>query len=306
MFRDDDGPLLVGAVPAHDPHRAHQGPRAQEVRRHRARALHRRGDRGHRGGSTPPRAPRGAEPRWWEDVDEGDEVGPMVKGPLTVTDMICWHVGMGMGLYGVQAAAPRRPATGSGSRGSSTATTRTSPTCMQRVHWDPEFARAAGNPTTFDYGRMRETWLDPPLHRLDGRRRLAVEARLRVPAVQLRRRHPVDARHGRPQVPGRRRPPRRRPRAASATTSGARSPPPATPPSCCPSREHGPVRLPDPPGGATDLQGALEAIGERFASDERRRASVSGLDVERRGRAPPHPRPAREAQRHRRHDDARR
>ena len=26
----------------------------------------------------------------------------MVKGPLTVTDMICWHVGMGMGLYGVQ------------------------------------------------------------------------------------------------------------------------------------------------------------------------------------------------------------
>ena len=26
----------------------------------------------------------------------------MVKGPLTVTDMICWHVGMGMGLYGVR------------------------------------------------------------------------------------------------------------------------------------------------------------------------------------------------------------
>ena len=30
---------------------------------------------------------------------------------------------------------------------------------MQRVHWDPEYARRAGNPTTFDYGRMRETWL---------------------------------------------------------------------------------------------------------------------------------------------------
>ena len=26
-----------------------------------------------------------------------------MKGPLTVTDMICWHVGMGMGLYGVKA-----------------------------------------------------------------------------------------------------------------------------------------------------------------------------------------------------------
>ncbi|HYL51651.1 MAG TPA: hypothetical protein VEZ15_06755, partial [Acidimicrobiia bacterium] len=45
---------------------------------------------------------RGAEPRWWEDVEEGDDVGPMVKGPLTVTDMICWHAGMGMGLYGVK------------------------------------------------------------------------------------------------------------------------------------------------------------------------------------------------------------
>jgi len=102
--------------------------------------------------------PRGAEPRWWEDVSEGDTVGPMVKGPLTVTDMICWHVGMGMGLYGVQ---PLR--LGWRNR------TRIPrffhrdelniPDVMQRVHWDPEFARRSGNPTTFDYGRMRETWL---------------------------------------------------------------------------------------------------------------------------------------------------
>ena len=46
--------------------------------------------------------PRGAEPRWWEDVNEGDEVGPLTKGPLTVTDMVCWHVGMGTGMYGVR------------------------------------------------------------------------------------------------------------------------------------------------------------------------------------------------------------
>jgi hypothetical protein len=31
-----------------------------------------------------------------------------------------------------------------------------------------------------------------------------------------------------------------------------------------PSREHGPVRLPDPPGGATSLQGALDAIAAAF------------------------------------------
>ena len=57
----------------------------------------------------------------------GDEVGPMVKGPLTVTDMVCWHVGMGMGLYGVK---PLRLGykNRSGSRASSIATTSTCPT----------------------------------------------------------------------------------------------------------------------------------------------------------------------------------
>ena len=101
---------------------------------------------------------RGAEPRWFEDVYEGDEIGPMVKGPLTVTDMICWHVGMGMGLYGVQPLRlgyqNRRRIPRFFHRDDLNV-----PDVMQRVHWDPEFARRSGNPTTFDYGRMRETWL---------------------------------------------------------------------------------------------------------------------------------------------------
>jgi hypothetical protein len=46
--------------------------------------------------------PRGATPRYWEDVAEGDEAGALVKGPLTVTDIVCWHVGVGMGLYNVR------------------------------------------------------------------------------------------------------------------------------------------------------------------------------------------------------------
>ena len=83
----------------------------------------------------------------------------MVKGPLTVTDMVCWHVGMGMGLYGVRPLRLGVAATASGSRASTSATSSNIPDVMQRVHWDPEFARRAGNPTTFDYGRMRETWL---------------------------------------------------------------------------------------------------------------------------------------------------
>jgi acyl dehydratase len=208
--------------------------------------------------------PRGAEPRWWEDVAEGDTVGPMVKGPLTVTDIVCWHVGMGMGLYGVAplrlGAANRRRIPRFFHRDPQNV-----PDVMQRVHWDPEFARRSGNPTTFDYGRMRETWLvhlctdwmgdDAWLWTLDCefrrfnyvgdtqwlrgtvvRRYLAEGDR---PAVDL----DLVAENQRGEV----------------TTPGHAT-------ILLPSRERGPVRLPDPPGGATDLQSALEAIAAAFAA----------------------------------------
>jgi hypothetical protein len=82
----------------------------------------------------------------------------MVKGPLTVTDMICWHAGMGMGLYGVR---PLRLGYQNRKRIPRFfhRDPQNVPDVMQRVHWDPDFARRSGNPTTFDYGRMRETWL---------------------------------------------------------------------------------------------------------------------------------------------------
>jgi acyl dehydratase len=206
--------------------------------------------------------PRGAEPRWWEDVAEGDEVGPLVKGPLTVTDMICWHVGMGMGLYGVKAlglaAANRRRIPRFFQRDEHNV-----PDVMQRVHWDPEFARRSGNPTTFDYGRMRETWLihlctdwmgdDAWLWKLDCEFRLFnyVGDTQWVKGTVARRylaegdRPAVDLdlacvnQRGEVTTPG------------HATV-------------LLPSRATGPVRLPDPPGGATDLQGALDEIAVRW------------------------------------------
>ena len=116
-------------------------------------------DRGDRGAVRVAKHARGAEPRWWEDVHEGDEIGPMVKGPLTVTDMVCWHAGMGMGLYGVKPLRlgaqnrrriprllpPRRP--------------QRSRRHAARALGSRVRAKRAGNPTTYDYGRMRETWL---------------------------------------------------------------------------------------------------------------------------------------------------
>jgi acyl dehydratase len=209
--------------------------------------------------------PRGHEPRYFEDVNEGDELPGMVKGPLTVTDMICWHVGMGMGVYGV---APLRLAYQNRQR---------IPRfyhrddlnvwdVMQRVHWDPEFARRSGNPTTFDYGRMRETWLihlltdwmgdDAWLHRLRvefrqfnyvgdaqwlggrvTRKFIHEDAAGSHPAVELE----LWARNQR----------------GVFTTPGSAT-------VLLPSREFGAVVLPSPVGGATDLHGALDGAIEQF------------------------------------------
>lgn len=207
--------------------------------------------------------PRGGDPRWWEDVAEGDTLGPMVKGPLTVTDMVCWHVGMGMGLYGVKplrlGAANRRriprfyvpDALGV-------------PDVAQRVHWDPDFARRAGNPTTFDYGRMRETWLihlctdwmgdDAWLWRLECEfRRFNYVGDTQWLDGTVVRRHLVD---GRPAVEVELRATNQR---GELTTPGRAT-------ILLPSRRYGPVRLPAPPDGSTGTEGALDALVRRFAA----------------------------------------
>ena len=207
--------------------------------------------------------PRGATPRFWEDVAEGDEVGPMVKGPLTVTDIICWHVGMGMGLYGV---APLRLGAGNRRRVPRFyhRDEQNVPDVMQRVHWDPEFARRSGNPTTFDYGRMRETWLihlctdwmgdDGWLWKLDCEfRRFNYVGDTQWLAGTVARKYLADG--DRPAVDLEIQAVNQR---GEVTTPGHAT-------LLLPSREHGPVRLPDPPGGATDLQQALDAIAANFA-----------------------------------------
>jgi len=39
---------------------------------------------------------RGAVPRYWEDVKVGDGIRPIVKGPLSLRDMICYYAGNGV------------------------------------------------------------------------------------------------------------------------------------------------------------------------------------------------------------------
>jgi acyl dehydratase len=208
---------------------------------------------------------RGGESRWWEDVAVGDPVGPLVKGPLTVTDMVCWHVGMGMGMYNV---APLR--LGYANRQRVPRFYQRDdlgvPDALQRVHWDPDFARRTGNPTTYDYGRMRETWLihactdwmgdDAWLWRLRVEfRRFNYVGDVQWVGGEVVRTYLADgdrpavdidlvARNQRGEV----------------TTPGSAT-------ILLPSREHGPVRLPEPPDGASTLGEAFDAT---IAGFERR------------------------------------
>ncbi len=207
--------------------------------------------------------PRGSRPRWWEDVEEGDSLGVLTKGPLTVTDMMCWHIGMGTGMYGV---APLRLAWRNRDRIPRFYTTDDQgvPDAQQRVHWDAEAARNAGNPTTFDYGRMRETWLihlctdwmgdDAWLWKLDCEFRLFnYIGDLQTITGTVTRKFLADG--DRPAVEVE----------LAATNQRGEVTAPGHATILLPSRDRGPVRPPDPPGQARDLGELLIAISDRFA-----------------------------------------
>lgn len=103
--------------------------------------------------------PRGREPRYFEDVQIGEELSPMVKGPLTVTDIQAFH----MGGYGQVPYGLRAQRIGFKNR------QRIKPFYVkneqgiydvaQRLHWDSEWAKGIGNPMAYDYGVLRQCWL---------------------------------------------------------------------------------------------------------------------------------------------------
>ena len=99
---------------------------------------------------------RGANPRYWEDVTVGDTIVPVVRGPLTVADMIAWMMGVGSphirsGQYWLQyrrqspKIAVKDPETGI-------------PQAVERVHWDSFMAAEIGMPAPYDYGSQRGAW----------------------------------------------------------------------------------------------------------------------------------------------------
>ncbi len=101
---------------------------------------------------------RGAEPRYWEDVEIGEELPPLVKGPLGLTDMVAACVaGLAPAHLAAHAVALREY--------------REKPAWAFRdalsgalepifaVHYNLEAAKAMGLPYPYDVGCQRNCWL---------------------------------------------------------------------------------------------------------------------------------------------------
>jgi len=103
---------------------------------------------------------RGDTPLWYEDVEVGDMVPEIVRGPYTATTAVAFEQAWG-GLF-IWAHGywfdflNRHPAAGiNNSLGI--------PEPPEAVHWDTELARSVGVPRAYDYGPERIAWLSTML-----------------------------------------------------------------------------------------------------------------------------------------------
>jgi acyl dehydratase len=99
---------------------------------------------------------RGADTLFLEDVKIGDIWPKMVKGPLTITDMINFHMGAGWLIYGnwpYRLAYENRKKL----RGFYSKDAYGNWDTVQRVHWDKDLANEVGIPNLYDIGALRQT-----------------------------------------------------------------------------------------------------------------------------------------------------
>lgn len=99
---------------------------------------------------------RGSEPRWFEDVSAGEEIPPIVRGPLTLMDCMAFNIGWGGSFVFAHGYAweflKQHP-------GAFPPNESNVPDSPERTHLVGEFARAVGAPAAFDYGPQRIAWL---------------------------------------------------------------------------------------------------------------------------------------------------
>jgi acyl dehydratase len=95
---------------------------------------------------------REEDPRYWEDIQIGEEFVPVVKGPLSMEDIICWLMGGGspfLRAHGFALAYRRRHPKIQVEGGK----------VAEAVHFDTSTAQEVGLQYTYDYGSQRISWL---------------------------------------------------------------------------------------------------------------------------------------------------
>ena len=100
---------------------------------------------------------RGDETRYWGSVSEGDELEERIKGPLSLTDILCWYAGYGTPFYNAHEMFVRER-----QRHPSEAYKREDLGIYEHPamgHLDPTVATGVGVPRAYDVGPQRITWL---------------------------------------------------------------------------------------------------------------------------------------------------
>ena len=125
--------------------------------------------------------PRGRQERYWQEVAVGDEVAPVIKGPLSLSDMVAWAAGIAwhraalahgpklLHLLANPGLAYIDPASGA-------------PEPIAMSHFEPAGARILmGSPLPMDIGFQRVAWFSHPVTNWmgDAGRLLSLEVRLK-------------------------------------------------------------------------------------------------------------------------------
>lgn len=101
---------------------------------------------------------RGGAPLDVRALRPGSRIGPLVKGPLTSTDLVAYRGGVGPGPFGVEplglAHRNRRVRPDFYDRDTAGAWD-----ARERLHWDDEYARRCGHPGAYDYSHTRLNWM---------------------------------------------------------------------------------------------------------------------------------------------------
>ncbi|MDY7019121.1 MAG: MaoC family dehydratase N-terminal domain-containing protein [Chloroflexota bacterium] len=100
---------------------------------------------------------RGSEIRYWEDVREGEELPPVIKGPLGLTDELAFFAGLNGSMLFAHGMALRyyRDHPTWGFRDPNTFAMEPA----AGVHWNKHAASSAGLPDCYDIGIQRQSWL---------------------------------------------------------------------------------------------------------------------------------------------------